>query len=711
MAARLIIAMVFATVWAALLAAPAQAATHGRVVLIGVPSLRWSDISAQNTPALWQLAQRSSLASMSVRTMGTTTCPEDGWVSVSASNHAAAVPHNCDLPPEPLPAGRGATVPGFAAWSKAGMDSSFTSHIGLIGDAVHAAGGCTTAVGAGAALALADSAGHVDNYLPAGGRPDWSQCPVAAVDVDDIVRAYINAGITRDQRELPRYDGLRRTALKIADQRIGAVLASLPHDTTVIVAGVTDLTIRPHLRVVMAAGPDPRGGSYGTTFLGSNSTRRNALVTLPDVTSATLAAAGVTLPREGIGHLWSQGDHWSGVAGAVASLSDADRAAQAIRDLMTPFYTVVVTVQLLLYATATFALRRRSGTPRVLAVTRVVAIIAAALPISSIVANLIPWWHASAPVPVLLMIIAVIDAAITAVALGGPWRRSVLMPGTIVAAITAAAITIDVFTGATLQMNSPTGYSPLVAGRFYGVGNIVFPVYCSSVLLTAVGLAHLLIRRNRRREAVAVVLALGLSATLIDMLPYLGADFDTGFVLGTGTAITALIVARQRVTVWRVLGIGALGVCAVVANMFLDYSRPTDKQTHIGRFGDQVVHGQAWPVITRKFDEMLNSVGNPTLTPIVLAALLFVAFALYRPGRYEVGGLQLAYDRAPELRAGLVGVLVTAFLGFATNDSGVVIPALALVLTAPIALAASVRALQLRSPSNGAPLPTPVEAR
>src|SRR5258708_5368673 len=87
-------------------------------------------------------------------------------------------------------------------------------------------------------------------------------------------------------------------------------------------------------------GRGPGGGADGPPFLGSTSTRRNALVPLPDVTSATLAAAGVTLPREGIGHLWSQGDHWSGVAGAVASLSDADRAAQAIRDLMAPFYTV-----------------------------------------------------------------------------------------------------------------------------------------------------------------------------------------------------------------------------------------------------------------------------------------------------------------------------------------------------------------------------------
>jgi len=61
------------------------------------------------------------------------------------------------------------------------------------------------------------------------------------------------------------------------------------------------------------------------------------------------------------------------------------------------------------------------------------------------------------------------------------------------------------------------------------------------------------------------------------------------------------------------------------------------------------------------------------------------------------------------LRAGLSGAFVTALVGGAVNDSGVAVPALALAVAVPLALAAPAFALQtrpahedVRAPAHGA---------
>jgi hypothetical protein len=66
-------------------------------------------------------------------------------------------------------------------------------------------------------------------------------------------------------------------------------------------------------------------------------------------------------------------------------------------------------------------------------------------------------------------------------------------------------------------------------------------------------------------------------------------------------------------------------------------------------------------------------------------AVVFLTMVLLRP----MGGLRRAFDAVPELRAGLISVLVMGVAGFAFNDSGVAVPALALTIAVPIALAAS----------------------
>src|SRR5262249_21832343 len=61
-------------------APPAHAAVTGRVVLIGVPSLLWSDIHGTRTPNLARLTRQGAAGALSVKTVGPHTCPVDGWL-------------------------------------------------------------------------------------------------------------------------------------------------------------------------------------------------------------------------------------------------------------------------------------------------------------------------------------------------------------------------------------------------------------------------------------------------------------------------------------------------------------------------------------------------------------------------------------------------------------------------------------------------------
>ncbi|MEV0389078.1 hypothetical protein AB0I15_54515, partial [Nonomuraea sp. NPDC050643] len=83
-------------------ALPAQAdETAGRVAFIGVTGLLWADLNARDTPRMWELAGRSGIGSVSVKAVGTVTCPYDGWLTV-ASGVRSAVGRRCGLPPEPM---------------------------------------------------------------------------------------------------------------------------------------------------------------------------------------------------------------------------------------------------------------------------------------------------------------------------------------------------------------------------------------------------------------------------------------------------------------------------------------------------------------------------------------------------------------------------------------------------------------------------------
>ncbi|MEV4322458.1 hypothetical protein AB0J37_09535 [Microbispora rosea] len=683
-------------------AAPASAARQaaavtGRVVVIGVPGLRWDDLDPRRTPALWGLAARGSSASLSTRAVPPeglpVTCPAAGWLTVSAGQRATAPGPGCAPLPEPVTAAGGAaTIPNWSELVAAQQASPFKARLGLLADAVTAAGGKIAAVGPGAALAAADRSGRVATYAATSAAlPDLTPYALVVAEAGEITKAW--ADDSRGQA--------RRAAVSAADRTVAEVLARVPAGSAVLVAGLSDSPGRgegaiAHLHVAIAS-----GGPYGHGSLTAASTRQRALVTITDVTTTVTHLLGVPTPEGAVGRAWSGG----GDAPSVAELADADLASQVLREVREPFFITLVAAQLLFYGLAALMIRRYRRMPTT---TRVVATVSGALPVSIFLAQLVPWWGFAHPMPALLGTILGFAVLVAGLAYAGPWRRHVLGPPAVVAGISSLALLADVVTGSRLQVNAVAGYEPVTGGRFYGFGNMAFAVYSTGTILLLAAVACAL--RRRPRLAVAVCLAYGLLAIAGDGWPTWGADFGgvPSFVLGV--AVCVLMVTGRRVSVLRLGLVAVAGVVLISLIAVADWLRPADRRTHLGAFVQQIIGGEGGSVVGRKLGAMLHTLGNLPLTLLSLVALAFLFLVLARPSRWGAPALSLAYERAPQLRAGLFGALTSAFAGFLINDSGIAIPAMALTVAVPLALAASVHALQTAPPTTAARSSTPAGA-
>ena len=699
------------------------------VVLLGVPGLLWTDLDPDATPALWDLAGQASTAAMSVRTVDAVTCPVDGWLMVGAGRRAeAAAPAappgpesgpgtagdapsqaeerpGCTEPLAPVAAGNGAAIADWEATVAHNASLRYDAQLGALGDALAAAGVPTQAVGRGAAYALARSDGQVPPYLPVGTAITASVLARAPLTVVDL------GGIKEPSFASPG-EVLAPRAEQVAalDERVARVRGDLPAGATLLVAALAGTQTAPHLTVAMADGP-AIVGSFGDSWLDARSTRRTALVQLTDVAPTLVGLLGVDQGPTFSGAAWQPGGARPATTSqTVDVLVDLDTAARTVDSLRASFFAVLLISQFLLYGAAALALKRdwggRRRRLRVLRVTRRTALGFAAVPVATYLSNTLPWWRTG--VPVLALVAAVVGwvVLVTLAAQVGPWRRHFLGPFGVIAGVTGLVLAADVLTGSRLQLNSLMGYSPLVAGRFYGFGNLAFALYATGMLLVTAAGVEPLVRAGRHRTAIAVVAVVGIVTAILDGWTAWGSDFGGVIAIVPGFAVFALLVTGRRVSVLRfgVIMAGAVAAISVIAT--LDWMRPSAERAHLGRFVQQVIEGEALIVVQRKLEANLSILtGNVLITLLVPAAMAFVVVVLMRPVEWRAAALDLAYAASPTLRPALTATVVMLVVAFAVNDSGIAIPAVALTVSVPLTLAASVRALEReeRSPADPPP--------
>jgi len=698
----------------------AEALRAERIVLFTLPGVTWSDVATARMPTFDRLVREGASAALAPRTAGGRPSATRGFLTLGAGNRGAA------------PGGSEHAQRAYMADEEVSADvragDLLTAFVGRHrdGEVVHLglanlvrlqrAEYHGTVVGAlGEALAengvergVVSAADHARVAVP----PDTRRgAPVLAmVDASGVVERGTIAGLVEPSAGDPygvrtdRSAFLRAVERTLADTRVlhvepGETLradafaaSALPERATVLrkqaleraddlLSGVTDLLTDDDVLVVVApSSPGGIGREHLTPIvvwgegvdpgaLVSATTHRPGIVTLTDVAPTVLAIVGVDVPASMSGRPIRR----TGDAGMDRPAAHEDLDERTVfRDGWSPsiFYAFVgLFVILSLLIALVFLFRVRVEVPLVGVCYLIVAV-----PLATFVVTVLPMWRlGNVASHVVLWSLSALLAGVGWLIVGPRWVGAVPL-FVALGVFEAVALIMD----GRLIINAVFGNSVVVAGRFYGIGNTGWALFFGSSVLALAGLGEIV-----RAKRWNVWLTLGLAAVLVlTGAPQFGADVG-GLLTGVAAATVILMVGRDERIPYRAIFlaiVAAVGVTLLVG--YLDSLRSPDAQTHLGRFFDSLLSGDATArtTIGRKARQAFDSLSISRFSYIVLLGVAALAVLLRRP-RGPLRDLLPAY---PLFRAAFAGLLVAGVLGFLLNDSGVVVPALLLAQGVPL---------------------------
>jgi hypothetical protein len=668
-------------IWSALLAClfavlaaatPAQAAETPKaqhVVVVGLSGLRWSDVTEARTPTLWRLAGQGSVGNLVDYAVLPLTCPADGWLTLNAGARAQSDHTNaaCGAFPAVRPDGAGASVPGLPALETYNHRFHNNPDWGLLSGQTP---GCATAAGPGAALALADRAGHVASYLPGPDRVTaavLARCPLTVVDLGTLGYAE------------------RARQLATADAQLATIAAALPAGTTLLVTAPGAPSKPPHLQLALADGP-----GYSSGLLNAVSTRQPGLVVLTDLTPTVLGWLGASVPPQTVGAHVTRGDRGS-LASTVQALTGRDTAEQVWRDTHDEFFwaysladaAVLAAIGLASWGAAPDQRRRRARR------WRVAGVFAAAVPVGTFLANLVPWSTTAHPAAWLYGVSVALALVIAAAALLGCRHRGPLAPLGVICLFTVAVLGVDVMTGSGLQLETPFGLSVLEAGRFYGIGNEALGIYGLSGLFGAAWLALVLLHRYSpsRRPAVAAVAAVATFTVFASGWPGFGGKVGGTIAMVPCFLLLGMVVAGIRLNWRRILLVAVSGLALFAVFALISYLVPATGHSDIGVFAGNTLHGRSGGLLLRKINSNLGSLSVNAFSPLIPIVVIVTGLMLWRPAWFRLTTVPAAFEAEPLLRPVLGVLWLMPVLGWLANDSGVIVAAAALPFALPLGIA------------------------
>lgn len=649
-----------------------QISQPGPIVVVRVPLLDWNSTTPSTNPTLYSLARKGAVGAMLTRAVSGHSCTGDGWMTLSAGTrtavgglaHETLPGHKVDrCPGIQTPFRTSATTgyyPEWPTWRETALSRSPKADIGRLASTAMAHNECVNAVGGGAALAGADRQGEVAHYTSGVAAADFSTCPITLVSLTST-----------------------------DDEDLRAVVAKLPANATLVVASLGDDASPEHLRSVVITGP---GVPHGR--LTSLNTRQMGMIGIVDLTALILhryGSAAPSLPEARVPSV----EPSSSTYGPVTLARDIGQELAVQHSVLRSFFpraliagAVVVALGVLLWRLQVRRVRR-GGRPVVSnsllrAGIGVTAGALAALPAATFLIGVFPWYRSGHPGVALTGGVLLIAIGISAVALGGPWRRHPAGPLLVVLTVTGYTVLDDVMHGSRLQLTSMMGLQPLYGGRYYGMGNVGYAMLATSALLIAALLADPLIRAGRRDLAAATVVLIAVPAILVDGSPAWGADAGGPIAMIPAFAYLALNASGLRVTWQRVTLIGGATALVVAGLAVLDYLRPAKYRTHLGDFVAGLRnHGQTGGLgrIGKLNAQMLTSGPLTLLVPLLLLAAIAVLVA---PTRRFSRPIARLWSPIPFLGNGLVAAVICWVIGFVANDSGTGIPPIGMLIVAPL---------------------------
>ncbi len=657
----------------------------GPTIVIGVSGLTLYDSPWSRTSTLWSIARKSAVGAMSTRGLSDHSCSAQSWLTLSAGVRTSlwnsvgmtpdgGTPGTCPQPPlmETFDDGS-ALFPDWSSWRRTTLHRSAPADIGKLSAQIAPAGSgkCVQASGRYAAIGAANREGVVSHYDPDPTTLDLAACDVSLISLD-----------------VPNDTLLRR------------LIDNAPPRATIIVAGFGDDLGPEQLHPVLIHGEHTPHG-----LLTSESTRQRGIIQLPDLSAMIFQRLGKeapNLPEARVPQVQASGSPTAPVLRTAEIIQSLKHEHAAVSSFVIAFYVLVLIGWAVGWGLVLLSRRLDSVRLRI-AGHRVVSLVAAtavAMPVSTLLVNLLPWVRFGRPRLALSIGICVIAVALALISLLGPWRRWLGGSTAALMLITGSIIALDVTHGTELQLLSILGLQPVYGGRFYGMGNVAYAWFATAALMFAAIVANPLVRGDRGRHGLGAltVVMVGVAAVIVDGYPSWGADAGGPMALIPAFAYLAINTAGWRLTWVRLTLIVGAAVGTVTGLAAIDYLRGPENRTHLGDFFGQVVKHGNFDRAQRIWQAnwtMLTSSWLTMLVPLVIVAMIYVQV---RPSSRLAAPLRPVLDYLPILRNGLAAVTVCLLMAFLLNDSGTGIPPAGLMLLVPLTVMQRARIADISLP-------------
>lgn len=238
-------------------------------------------------------------------------------------------------------------------------------------------------------------------------------------------------------------------------------------------------------------------------------------------------------------------------------------------------------------------------------------------------------------------------------------------------ALLVLGLLFDIISGQNLIKNSLLGYDPIIGARYYGIGNEYMGILIGAVLV----LTTVLMEKYRVNKYVPIIFY-GLVIVIVGF-PRFGAN-----VGGTITAVFAFLFVSirllgKKIDFKKLIYIGLAAIFAVGLMALIDLFIIESKSHLAGAINQIISNGPIviYQIVTRKISMNLRLIGSTIWSKVLLSAIAVLGILFYKP----VGLIRKISTKYPKLAIGWSGIIVACAVGFAVNDSGIVMAATSII--------------------------------
>lgn len=695
-----------AWVWFLAICAPApSAADDGPFLLVLIDRLHPADLAAM--PELRGLAAIGGAGLMNVRTAGGG--PAAGYLSLGAGGRASAPEQAAGLAfnredvfgdrpvdhwIERLEIGAGEVAHlGFRVIQESAAGERYTVRPGLVGGRIRASGrqtavfgnadaagsfrryGVLTAMDEEGAVERGDVGGRLltdDPQWPIGPRTDYGATVEAAqaaladgglvvVEFGDLARLEDGGWLLGEERAA----ALRLEALARMDGAIAQLWSAAPPGARLWVAAPSPsrraenggILLTPVVTAPRLGGEGAAGG-----LLTSATTRRPGLIANSDLGPTIWEHFG--LETDG-----SSGEPVRTAAGRggldrlLAMYDEIVRVHAQRLPLIRPyFYVHVLAVLLAAGLLAGFSMGRLRWNENWEKGLRLLLLSLSAFPLALLLLPLLPprtgmgglWLQAA--------------GAVVLVVAASAYRAPGASAFTRLALLTAGAVALDMWTGASLMSRSHLGYDPVAGSRYYGIGNEYMGLLVGAAAVAGGGLLDE--GGGRLRPWVAA----GFAAVVLGMAsPRHGINVGGAITGVLGLGATWLLFRHSRLELRRFWPLAL--AAPLVLGLAAWWDLAGENVSHLGRALEWGSGDPLWLVFERKVSVNLRLLRLTFWSRAFLVSLLVAAVLLFHPFRL----VRKLLTRHRYTGLAVRGALLASLVALATNDSGVVAAATLLI--------------------------------